>query len=256
MPLRMTRQRRILARYTPRGSAAGGDSDRVRPAEKPPPTTATILHAPMSRRRTANIQRRPRATDAQLSRRVGAGRRLPEARLLIAGGIALLAVLGIVALVLATSAEPVGQAVREAGRGHIEDGTRPPPGSYNSVPATSGNHWGTPANWGVYPIAVPEAQVIHNLEHGGIVIWYDEERISSEDVADLTAFVERELSGARFKFILSPWDGEDFGHAIAVTAWTRLLYQDELDLDEVRAFADRYYGRLGPEPGGGPGPPR
>ena len=210
----------------------------------------------MSRRRTANIQRRPRASEAQLSRRVGVRGRLPDTRLLIAGGIALVAIIGVVALVVATSArETVGQIVRSAGQGHIEDRTQPPPGSYTSTPATSGPHWNTPANWGNYPVAVSQAQVVHNLEHGGIVIWYDAERITPEDRVELTAFVEDELAGERFKFILSPWQGEDFGHAIAVTAWTRLLFQDELNLDEIREFVDRYYGRLGPEPGGGPGPP-
>ncbi len=210
----------------------------------------------MSRRRTANIQRRPRASEAALSRRVGQGGRRFDIRLIIAAGVLGVTLVGLVAVfVLATSEEPIGQVVRDAGRGHIDDGGVPPPGTYTSSPATSGPHWNSPANWGNYPTPVAESQVIHNLEHGGIVIWYDAERVSPEDRVELTSFVEGELGSQRYKFILSPWGGEDFGHAIAVTAWTRLLFQDELDLDEVRAFVDRYYGRLGPEPGGGPGPP-
>lgn len=208
----------------------------------------------MPRRQTANIQRRPRVSDAPRPWWRRGGR--VDVRLVAAGVVLGMAAIGLVlVVVLAAGNDQIGQAVRSAGQTHIDDGTTPPAGSYTSIPATSGPHWGSPANWGVYPNPVPEAQVIHNLEHGGIVIWYDPTRLPAEDVADLASFVRTEVDGTRFKFILSPWAGEDFGHAIAVTAWTRLLYLDEVDMDQVRAFADRYYQRLGPEPGGGPPAP-
>ena len=218
----------------------------------------------MPRRQTSNIQRRPRATEQALTQRIGT-RRGPDIRLIVVGvllAVALLAVLAFV--VLAGDVSPIGQVVPEAGREHISDGSPPQVASLTSTPATSGPHWDSPAQWGVYQVPLSDAQTTHNLEHGGIVIWYDPERISPEDRVELTSFVESELAGSRFKFILSPWGGHQVGgavqnasfdHAIAVTAWTRLLYQDELDLDQVRAFADRYYQRLGPEPGGGPPAP-
>ena len=209
----------------------------------------------MSRRRTANIQRRPRVAE-QPAGRLGPLRRRGDVRLIVAAALLLFTVIGVVVFVVATSrSDAVGQVVPNAGQGHIDDGTSPPPGTYSSTPGTSGPHWNSPAAWRNYPAPVAEAQVIHNLEHGGIVIWYDTDRISPEDRTDLTAFVEDQLAGERFKFILSPWGGADFGHAIAVTAWTRLLYQDELDLAEIREFVDRYYERLGPEPAGGPAAP-
>ena len=81
---------------------------------------------------------------------------------------------------------------------------------YSSLPGTSGPHWQTPANWGVYSTPQNESQLIHNLEHGGIVIWYDPERVDAAGVATLSDFVQSQVSSGisgRFKFILSPWAG-------------------------------------------------
>lgn len=220
----------------------------------------------MPRRQSTNIQRRPRASEEALTQRVGA-RRGPDIRLIVVAGLLGAALLAVLAFVLLSSeGTPIGEVVPETeqSRLHIRDNSPPQIASLTSIPATSGPHWDTPANWGVYQTPLSDAQTTHNLEHGGIVIWYDRSLITDADLESLSSFVASEVSGARFKFILSPWGGrqaaggiqdESFGHAIAVTAWTRLLYQDELDLEEVRAFADRYYGRLGPEPGGGPARP-
>ena len=231
----------------------------------------------MARRQTARVQRRPRASDRARNARLderGGGLPLPLPLLALGGFLALGAVGLVVFALVGGGNTPIGQEVRSAGGVHIDDGTPPPAGSYTSVPATSGPHWETPAQWGVYPTALPEAQVVHNLEHGGIVIWYDRDRVGDAVVEDLTSFVRGQVSGSRYKFILSPWDGDDFGHGVAVTAWTRLLYLDcpaasttaagspgtppatcAIDVGRIGEFADRYYQRVGPEPGGGPGPP-
>ena len=138
---------------------------------------------------------------------------------------------------------------------HVAVGTFP---TYNSTPATSGPHWNqagvAPMSWGVYTTAVPEPAVVHNLEHGGIVIWYQASKLSADDVAKLTDFVNAQVHTSEFKFILSPWTGKDFGHPIAVTAWRYLLYLDTADTDGIRAFADLHYGKS-PEPLGGPAQP-
>jgi len=109
-------------------------------------------------------------------------------------------------------------------------------------------------NWGVYTSAVPEPAAVHNLEHGGIVIWYQASKLSADQVATLTNFVNAQIRSTQFKFILSPWTGKDFGHPIAVTAWRYLLYLDTPDTDGIRAFADLHY-ENSPEPQGGPAQP-
>lgn len=215
----------------------------------------------MAKRRTSGIQRRSRASDEALSRRIGS-RRGPalDWRLL---SIAAILILGTVILLLillfgrgpGPDNEFIGRQQADAGGVHI------PPGQqgtgYTSVPATSGQHWNTadsPGPWGVYANAQPQERLIHNLEHGGIVIWYQPSRLDAAGVAALTTYVRQQVTTAQFKVILVPWSGADFGHPIAVTVWNWLLYLDTANVDAVRTFLDAHYGQA-PEPFGGPAQP-
>jgi hypothetical protein len=210
---------------------------------------------PSTKRRTAGVQRRGRASEAAMTRRLNerSGIAPIDWRLLLIGGVLVLGVIVlIIVLVFGGSAAPsVGVQQVDDGGGHIQDGAIG--GPYSSVPATSGQHWGTPANWGVYTASNPaiESQTIHNLEHGGIVIWY-QSTASQEDIDALTQFTDQALNSADRKVILSPWTGEDFGSPIAVTAWNWLLYLDSADIDQIRAFQEDHPPSDAPEPFGGP----
>ena len=195
-----------------------------------------------------------------MSRRLGTRTaRTLDWRIVAIGGILLL---GLVILLLVLmfgggDGDPsiIGTRQVNAGRTHIEEGTQ---GSgYTSVPATSGQHWNSansPGPWGVYSTAQPQERLIHNLEHGGIVIWYQAAQLSTADLATLTQFVQQQITTEKFKVILTPWSGTNFGHPIAVTAWDWLLYMDTVDLDTVRGFIDAHIGRA-PESNGGPAKP-
>ena len=50
------------------------------------------------------------------------------------------------------------------------DQTHPP---YSSTPATSGWHYYQWARWGIHDKEVPEEILVHNLEHAGVVIYYN-----------------------------------------------------------------------------------
>jgi len=215
----------------------------------------------MAKRRTSGIQRRSRASDEALTRRLGAGGgRHLDWRILMIGAILVLGlVILLLVLLFSGGGTPDGGSIGTPqindGHEHIPDGTQG--GSYHSVPATSGQHWNSatsPGPWGVYTSAQPQERLIHNLEHGGIVIWYQPALLDADGLAALTTFVESQVTTERYKVILAPWGGADFGHPIAVTAWTWLLYVDTADIDAVRAFMDAHYND-GPEPFGGPGPP-
>jgi hypothetical protein len=225
----------------------------------------------MAKRRTSGIQRRERATEEALTRRLdetpGAG--LPDWRLLAIGGLLLIGVI-LVVLVLVFGSGPnanAGTQQPDDGSTHVTDGAscRANPAScgvagdpYSLTPATSGPHWNNPTDWGVYTTPQNESQVIHNLEHGGIVIWYDPAALDADGVAELTSYVNTQVASGisgRFKFLLSPWDGVDpLAAPIAVTSWRNLLDLDEVDLGAIDAFVSEHYG-LSPEPNGGPGPP-
>ncbi|HYI65960.1 MAG TPA: DUF3105 domain-containing protein [Candidatus Limnocylindrales bacterium] len=226
----------------------------------------------MAKRRTSGIQRRERASGEALNRRLdagGGGASLPDWRLLAIGGVLLVGV-AIIALVIVLGGpeDPSQAMLPNDGSAHVAPGTtcrsaEAPCGAdpYSTLPAASGPHWDPSgiASWGVYSTPQNESQVIHNLEHGGIVIWYDPDILTDAQVAELTSYVEGQVSSGisgRYKFILTPWGGtEDLGAAVAVTAWRHLLKLDAFDMDAVRSFADDNYLRFAPEPNGGPGPP-
>ena len=225
------------------------------------------------KRRTSNVQRQ-RASAEALNRRIDqdSGSALPDWRLLLIGGVIVVGVL-ILALVLIFGGGPtanVGVQQADDGNAHVAVGTdcRAAPQSdpncgsnpYSSLPATSGPHWDPSgiANWGVYTTPQPETQLIHNLEHGGIVIWYDPEALTVESIDALTAYVQSQnasgVSG-RYKFILSPWGGSDpLPAPVVATAWRWSLELETADIDAIDEFARAHYGES-PEPNGGPGPP-
>lgn len=226
---------------------------------------------PMAKRRTANIQRQ-RASDDALNRRLdeGGGSTLPDWRLLAIGGLLVAGalVIGLVLLFGGNGGDggAGGIAQPDDGTAHTNAGAscRANPSScgvaanpYSSLPGTSGPHWGTPANWGVYATPAEESQLIHNLEHGGIVIWYDPglDAASVDTLADyVTTQTASGISG-RYKFILSPWAGADpLPSPVVATAWRYMLELDTADTDAIGEFARARYGRS-PEPNGGPGPP-
>lgn len=199
-----------------------------------------------------------------MNRRLGASGPSIDMRLVAIAGFLLLGVVVVVVALISAGGSPCGdfcgQRQPDEGRGHVADGT--PNMNYDSVPATSGSHWVTPANWGIYgpdepgeyASPLPEPQSVHNLEHGGTVVWYQPTKIDPDQLTKLRAFVQDQLNGQRFKIILSPWTGQDFGHPIAAVAWDWRLYLDEVNTDGLEQFIKEHY-QKSPEPNGGPGPP-
>ena len=194
-----------------------------------------------------------------MSRRIDARRGSApiDMRLLIVGGVLVLGAIVLTIVLLfgggGNGGARVGTRNVNEGASHVGQGEIP---TYQNVPATSGSHWNlgdgvAPVFWRVYTSPVPEAAIIHNLEHGGIVIWY-QSTATEQDVQALTQFVQQQLQTTDFKYVLSPWTGADFGHPIAVTAWDWVLYLDSADTDQIRAFRDDHPVSDAPEPGGGP----
>jgi hypothetical protein len=228
------------------------------------------------RRRTSGIQRRERASTEALNRRLDepSGSGLPDWRLLAIGGVLLIGVIIVVlVLILGSGGNPnEGVAQPDAGQLHTSLGVdcRDPSqqneatncgtSPYSSLPATSGPHWEPSgiANWGVYSTPMPETQLVHNLEHGGIVIWYDPEALDAASIDALVSYVNTQTASGvngRYKFILSPWGADEpLPAPVVATAWRWLLPLQTADTGAIADFARAHYGDA-PEPQGGPGPP-
>lgn len=132
----------------------------------------------------------------------------------------------------------VGQRFPIQSRDHIAIGAAHPP--YNSNPPTGGWHYATPANWGVYTSQLPEEQLVHNLEHGGIVVQYK----LSLDKAIIAKLEDLKKSGFECKLVVAPYSNMDKN--IALTAWGRLYASDTFDETTIKNFIQKYR-ETGPE---------
>lgn len=154
-------------------------------------------------------------------------------------GVILIIIIIIIALLIArqlTIKKP-GQKITELSREHIALSASHPP--YNSNPPTSGQHYGQPAAWGVYDRELPDEQLVHNLEHGGVWISY-RTGIAEDTIKKLEALV----NGYKSKVILTPRLKNDSN--IAVAAWGRLLKLDVFNEKQIQEFIKAYKNR-GPE---------
>jgi hypothetical protein len=133
-----------------------------------------------------------------------------------------------------------GEKFPDLGQEHIAEGESV---DYNSNPPTSGAHYEVWAKWGIYEKAPVDEQLVHNLEHGGVIVSYNPTLIRGKVLEQLRAQV-RELSQINPRIILTPRD--DFDGAIALTAWTYLQKLDRYDPDAIKTFYDAHIAR-GPE---------
>jgi hypothetical protein len=150
------------------------------------------------------------------------------------GGIAALLLL-VVFLAVNRAVNRPGEPVPDMGNMHIEEGTRSPL-AYNSTPPTSGPHYGSLARWGIHGEPIPDELQVHNLEDGGVGVWYDCPDGCPELVSQLQSVVERYHEGV----LMAPYPGMET--RIALTAWNRIDQFDEFDEERVVRFIRAFSG--------------
>jgi hypothetical protein len=116
--------------------------------------------------------------------------------------------------------------------------------SYNTTPPNSGDHWTVPARCGFYPGGIPDEQIIHNLEHGNIVVSYN--LTDPVEIDQLTEVIDG-IGLANLWGITRFYDKIPEGQ-VALATWGVLDTMEGVDRDRIRAFFD-YAGNLGPEQG-------
>jgi hypothetical protein len=124
------------------------------------------------------------------------------------------------------------------------------PGTYNTVPPTSGQHWSqtgvAPAPWGIKDANLPNEVTTHNLEHGGIVIGYA--NLTPAETDQLKSIVRALMNGTYRKIILEPYPLTDA--KIALTSWGWLLKLQSVDQIQIVQFTRSHYSdpNFAPEP--------
>lgn len=149
----------------------------------------------------------------------------------------------------AAGCEPVEEVEAMDGQ-HIQEGT--PHEEYNSDPPSSGPHYEIPADPAFYSSPIEPERVVHNMEHGQIVLWY-----SPDLTAEEKDVVEEIVKDEPIATVATPYDLEaDTG--IVMSAWlapegdaetgTGVLQRcEKVSQAAVNEFREKYQGKS-PEP--------
>ena len=154
---------------------------------------------------------------------------------------AALGYVGYVYLFKDSAISEIGQSYTIEGREHVADGAK---SEYHTNPPSSGPHYGSPAEWGVYDKPLQDEQVVHNLEHGGV--WISYKPTISDTAKDKLKTIAKSY---RSKVILTPREAND--KDIALVSWGR-AYKFNLNPDgtfdesSVNNFIKKYK-NTGPE---------
>ena len=123
---------------------------------------------------------------------------------------------------------------------HVPEGQRV---EYQDAPPTSGEHWPTPARCGFYTESLPDERIVHNMEHGNVVVSYN--------------FANPALTTSLREALEDVDEFEDWGIArpyakipvgqVALSTWGMLHTMDGVNPGEIELFFEAFAGALGPE---------
>ena len=114
---------------------------------------------------------------------------------------------------------------------------------YSTSPATSGDHWATPISCGFYEDGLSDERIVHNLEHGNIVVSYN---LASEEEVDRLRDALESIGKNAIWGVARSYDKIPSG-TVALAAWGVLDTMQEVDEDRLKTFFDTYSGAMGPE---------
>jgi len=125
---------------------------------------------------------------------------------------------------------------------------------YNSYPPTSGPHYPpgpkAPVVWNVYDAPLDEVAVVHNLEHGGVVVQYGSD-VPDATVQQITEWYQGSPNG----LVVAPLPSDvratpppDASKKVFVTSWTHLMTCSTFDKGAFDHFRDDYRGPTGDAP--------
>ncbi len=117
------------------------------------------------------------------------------------------------------------------------------PGGYSTVPPTSGQHWGEWSDCGFYYHPLPDEMLVHNLEHGNIIVSYN--LTDDADIAALRTAVEAIPLAKEFAIVRRYHEIPE--GMVAITTWGVLDRMIGVDSERIARFFADYPGNTGPE---------
>jgi hypothetical protein len=109
------------------------------------------------------------------------------------------------------SFKTVDAYVPKGQRTHVNSLTKKLP--WNTDPPSNGQLYPEWAVWGFYTDPINPRQVVHNEEHGGVILWWGSQ-VPSSTVSRLKAFYDEKPTGS----FGTPYP--TLGSKVAITAWT------------------------------------
>jgi hypothetical protein len=130
----------------------------------------------------------------------------------------------VVFLIKENNAPLPGQVFASQGNMHINPGDSHP--VYDSNPPTSGWHFPTWPQRGIYTSPLPEEYLLHFQEHAGVVIHYNPDKLPKDQLDALTNIAKGELNKGQGLVVLAP--DSNIPQAVAVTSWQHLVPFDSV----------------------------
>jgi hypothetical protein len=127
---------------------------------------------------------------------------------------------------------------KDYGRGHSEA-----PVTYEMKIPTSGTHSPHDLKYGFYKEKPANEMLVHNLEHGDIIIYYHPEA-SPELIAKITALTQYKKAGSGVLAV--PYGNVQTDKEVVVTAWTKTMELASFDEAKIGTFIYKYINK-GPE---------
>jgi hypothetical protein len=101
-------------------------------------------------------------------------------------------------------------AYKNTGQVHVPDGTKI---NYDTYPPSGGPHYSTPAIWDFYSQPVEPRLLVHNQEHGGVIVWWGT-KVPASTVQKIRSFYD----SSPISMVGTPL--ASLGSKVAITAWT------------------------------------
>jgi hypothetical protein len=134
----------------------------------------------------------------------------------------------------ANEANLLGEKHANLGQKHIKNGEAHE--AYNSNIPSSGPHNEQPADWGISASQLADETLIHNMEHGGVVIAYTP-NLPSDQVNQLKKIFQnlpKESKFNKIKAVLVPRQGNE--KPVQLAAWTYTYNMDGIDEAKIKQF--------------------
>lgn len=164
------------------------------------------------------------------------------------GGVVLL----VVGLMVWNAVRPAaGESIPVESADHVPDGTDP--GPYSTDPPTGGQHYATSLSAGFFDEEdlaelppYPEGYLVHNLEHGYVIFWYDCSELTDKTCEQLKQEIQDTMDRAdNFKVIAFPWESIEV--PVVLTSWGQLQEFENFNTRQAMQFVNANRNRA-PEP--------